>query len=162
MTDLVPVRKIPSVFDQIREMQDRIMQRAYEIFEHNGHTLGRDFENWTQAEREIMWQPAIELREKDGQYLLDAAISGLEAKDINIEVTPEDIVLSAEVRHESTEQKGTIHYSDFQQGRMFRSIHLPKKIDTDKVRAEYKNGLLRLTAEIAQEARVKKIKPEAA
>jgi len=43
-----------------------------------------------------------------------------------------------------------------------RSIHLPKTINTDKVKAEFKNGLLRLTAEIAEEARGKKIKPEAA
>jgi HSP20 family molecular chaperone IbpA len=45
---------------------------------------------------------------------------------------------------------------------MFRSIHLPKKIDADKVKAEFKNGLLRMTAKIAQEAKAKKIKPEAA
>ena len=45
---------------------------------------------------------------------------------------------------------------------MYRSIHLPKKINPDKVKAEFKNGLLRLTAEVAAEARAKKIKPEAA
>jgi HSP20 family molecular chaperone IbpA len=45
---------------------------------------------------------------------------------------------------------------------MFRSIRLPKKINPDKVKAEFKNGLLRLTAEIAEESRGKKIKPEAA
>jgi len=45
---------------------------------------------------------------------------------------------------------------------MYRSIHLPRRINPDKVKAEFKNGLLKLKAEIAEEARAKKIKPEAA
>src|SRR6266516_4492360 len=93
MADSVPIRKTSSVFDQMREIQDRIMRRAYEIFEQHGGTPGADLENWTQAERELLWKPALELSEKDGQFQLEAAISGIEAKDIDIEVTPEDIIL---------------------------------------------------------------------
>jgi len=162
MADAVPVRRPSSVFDQIKQMQDRIMHRAYEIFERNGGTQGRDFENWMQAERELLWKPNFELSEKDGKFLLEAAVPGVEAKDIDIEVTPEDIILNAETKHEHTEHKGTVHYCEFQSGKMFRSIRLPKKIDPDKVKAEFKNGLLRLTAEIAEEARGRKVKPEAA
>src|SRR5437868_1970954 len=160
MADSVPIRKTTSVFDQMREMQDQIMRRAYEIFEQNGGSFGRDFENWAQAERELVWKPALELSEKDGQFQLEAAISGIEAKDIDIEVTPEDIILTSNVHHEHKEHKGNVHYCEFESGKMFRSIHLPKKINPDKVRAEFKNGLLRLTAEIAQEARSNKFKPE--
>jgi HSP20 family protein len=145
MADSVPIRKTSSVFDQIKEMQDRIMQRAYEIFEHSGGAPGRDFENWAQAERETVWRPALELSERDGVFQLEA-----------------DIMFTAEVRHEHRENKGTVHYCEFETGRMFRSIRLPKKINPDKVKAEFKNGLLRLTAEIADESRGKKIKPEAA
>jgi HSP20 family molecular chaperone IbpA len=45
---------------------------------------------------------------------------------------------------------------------MFRSIHLPTKINPDRVKAEFTNGLLRLTAQIAQEMRAKKSRSEAA
>jgi HSP20 family protein len=162
MADAVPIRKPSSVFDQIKDTQDRIVRRAYEIFEQNGSMLGRDLENWAQAERELIWRPAFELCEKDGKFQLEAAISGVEAKDIDIEVTPEDIILKAETQHEHKDQKGTVHYCEFETGKMFRSIHLPKKIDPDKVKAEFNNGLLRLTAEIAEEARAKTVKPEAA
>lgn len=162
MADTVPIRRLTSTFDQMKEMQDRIMKRAYEIFEQRGSALGSDLDNWTQAERELVWKPAFELNEKDGQFQLAAAIPGVEAKDIDIEVTPEDIVLKAETRHEHSDRKGTVHYCEFQSGKMFRAIHLPKRINPDKVKAEFKNGLLRLTAEIAQESRSKKIKPEAA
>ena len=162
MADSVPIRQPSSIFDQMRDVQDHIMRRAYEIFERNGRPFGNDFDNWMQAERELFWKPALELSEKDGQFHLEAAISGVDAKDIDIEVTPEDIILKANVDHQHKDQKGTVHYCEFETGSMFRSIHLPKKINPDKVKAEFKNGLLRLTAQIADESRVKKITPEAA
>ena len=162
MTERVPIRKPTSIFDQLREMQDRVTQRAYEIFEQNGGASGTDLENWTRAERELVWKPAFELSEKDGQFQLEAAIAGVEAKDIHVEVTAEDIILTADTQHRHSERKGMVHYCEFVTGKMFRSIHLPKKIDPDKVKAEFKNGLLRLTAEIAEEARTKKRKRQAA
>src|SRR5262245_28718682 len=142
MPDTVPIRKPSSIFDQMRDMQEHIMRRAYEIFERNGGVVGRDLENWSEAERELMWRPAFELSEKDGKFQLEAAVAGLETKDIDIEVTPEDIILKANVQHQHTDAKGTVHYCEFDSGKMFRSIHLPKRINPDKVRAELKNGLL--------------------
>jgi len=158
----VPIRKATSILEQMQDIQDRIMRRAYEIFEQNGNVLGRDFDNWTQAERELVWKPAFELSEKDGKFHLEAALAGVEAKDIDIDVTPEDIVLQARTQHQHEEQKGTVHYCEFQSGKMFRSIHFPKKVDPDKVKAEFTDGLLRLTAEIAEETQAKRVKPEAA
>jgi HSP20 family protein len=110
----------------------------------------------------LLWKPAFELSEKDGQLQLEAAMAGVDPKDIEIEVTPEEILVKAETRHEHTEHKGTIHHCDFQAGRMFRAIHLPRKIDPDKVKAEFHNGLLRLTAKVAEDSQPRKIKPEAA
>jgi HSP20 family protein len=156
------IRKTSSVFDEINQMQERITRLAYDIFERNGRSLGRDLDHWLQAERELLWKPALELREEAGEFFLEAAVSGVDPKDIDIEVAPEDIVVKAEIQHKHEQKKGTVHTCEFQSGRMFRSIHLPKRINPDKVKAEVKNGLLTLKAEIAEEARAKKIKPEAA
>jgi HSP20 family molecular chaperone IbpA len=158
----VPIRKPSSIFDHVKQMQDQIMQRAYEIFEQTGSALGRDLENWTQAERELVWKPAFELCEKDGRFQLEVAVAGVDGKDIQVEVTPEDIFITANTRHQHTEKKGVVHYCEFVPGRMFRAIHLPKTIDPDRVTAEFRNGLLQLSAAIAEEARARKIKPEAA
>ena len=157
MAESVAIRKISSIFDEMNEMQNRIMRRAYDLFEKNGRLFGRDLDDWLQAERELFWKPAMDLREADGEFVLEVAVPGVDPKDIDIEVTPEDIVLKADIQHEHEEKKGTVHICEFQSERMFRSIHLPKKINPGKVKAEIKNGLLKLNAEIVEEARAKKI-----
>ena len=162
MAESVATRKISSILDEMNQMQDCIMRRAYDIFERNGRVFGRDLDHWLQAERELLWEPALELRETDGEFVLEVVVSGVDPKDIEIEVTPEDIVLKADIQHEHEEKKGTVHICEFQSAKMYRSIHLPKRFNPDKVKAEIKNGLLKLKAEIAEEVRAKKIKPEAA
>jgi len=162
MTESVEIRKTSSVLDEMNEIQERITQRAYEIFERNGSVFGHQLEDWLQAEQELLWRPSIELREKNGELLLQAALSGVDPKDVEIEVTPEDIILKAETQHQHEEQKGKVHICEFNTGTMFRSIHLPTKINPDRVKVEFNNGLLKLTAQIEQEARAKKSKSEAA
>src|SRR5213596_2956187 len=162
MAEAVAIRKISSILAETNQMQERIMRRAYDTFERNGRLLGRDLDHWLQAERELVWKPALQLRETDGEFVLEVAVSGVDPKDIDIEVTPEDIILKADIQHEHEEKKGTVHICEFQSGRMYRSIHLPKRINPDKVKAEIKNGLLKLKAEIAEEVRARKIKTEAA
>jgi HSP20 family protein len=161
MAKTVPIQKTHSVFDEMREVQNRIMRRAYEIFSENG-IFGRDFENWLRAERELVWKPAFELCEKDGAFRVEIAVPGVEANDIEIEVTPDDVLVRANISHEHREEKGTVHICEFETGRMFRTIHLPRKIDPDRVKAEFKNGMLNLTAEIAREQRAQIVKVDAA
>ena len=76
MSDVVPTRKSKSIFDEIEGMQDRIMRRAYEIFSENGGIFGRDIDDWLQAEQELVWKPAVELTEKDNEFLLEVAAPG--------------------------------------------------------------------------------------
>ena len=162
MAELVPIRKSKSIFDEVERMRDRIMRRAYDIFTSNGGLFGRDTEDWMQAEQELVWTPAIELTEKDDEFRLELAAPGVDPKNIDIEVTPEDILIRADVHHEHRKEEGDVYVCEFAHGNLFRSIHLPKKIDPEKVKAEFKNGLLRLNAPVAEEARAKKVTIEAA
>jgi HSP20 family molecular chaperone IbpA len=58
------------------------MRQAYDIFEHR-HPAGRDLEHWFQAEQELLWKPPIEIHETDGKLVMEAAISGVDPKDMN-------------------------------------------------------------------------------
>jgi HSP20 family molecular chaperone IbpA len=154
------IRRTDSFLEQLAEMENRIMRRAHEIFMGNGGGFGKELDNWRSAERELIWKPSIEMREEDGEFKLEIAVPGIESKDLDIEVTPEDLLVKGEIRHEHREDKGKVHVCEFQSGTLFRSIHFPKKIEPEKVAAEFKNGLLKIKAPIAEAAR--KVKVEAA
>jgi HSP20 family protein len=162
MADAIPVKKSESIFDEMEKMRDRIMRRAYEIFSGNGEGFGKDVDDWLQAEQELVWKPAVELTEVDNVFRLELAAPGVDPKDVDIEVTPDDILIRAEVHHKHEDKKGEVHICEFARGSLFRSIRLPKKIDPEKVKAEFKNGILLLKAPVAEKALAKKIAVEAA
>src|SRR5215813_9310743 len=59
MSESVAIRKTSSILDEMNQIQDRIMRRAHEIFEHNRGLFGRDLDNWLEAERELLWSAAV-------------------------------------------------------------------------------------------------------
>ena len=158
----VTVQKSESVWDQLQKMEDRIMRRAYEIFHGTGSVIGNDLDNWLSAERELIWKPAIELKEENNQFQLKIAVAGVDPKELTVEVTSEGLLVKGETKTEKKEEKGELHTSEFQSGSLFRSIRFPKKIDADKVKAELKNGLLTVVAPIAEEAKARKVNIAAA
>jgi len=154
MGDVV-VQKSETLWDQIHRMEERITRRAHEIFEANGSIFGRELDDWFQAEKELVWKPAVELKEKDTHFELQAALAGMDPKEIRIEVTPEELLIRSDTKFEKREEKEELCYTEFQSGFLFRSIRFPKRVDPNRVRAEYRNGLLSVTAPIAAEARAR-------
>jgi HSP20 family protein len=161
MAETVPVRKTETVFDSIREMEDRIRQRAHEIFSGMGN-FGKDLDNWLLAEKELTWRPAIELTEENNEFRLKIAVPGVDPKVIDIQATADEILVKASTREEREEKKGNVYASELKTGDLFRSVRLPKTIDPNRVKAEVKNGILNLTAPVAEEVKSKKVQIEAA
>ena len=158
----LPVQKTQSVADELDRLNQRIMRRAFEIFEGSGGMFGSDLDNWLTAESELVWKPPIELREKDNEILLSMAVPGIEPKAIQIEATTEDLVVKAETRHEHHEERGSVYACEFHSGDMFRTIRFPKKINPDKVKAEFKNGMLTIHAPVHEDQQTRNISIEAA
>lgn len=147
----LPVHKIQSITKEIERLNQRIMRRAFEIFEGNGSMAGSELDNWLIAESELVWKPPIELREKDNEILLSMAVPGIEPRTIQIEATPEDLVVKAETHHEHVAEKGSVYACEFHSGEMFRTVHFPKKINPEKVKAEFKNGMLKIHAPVNED-----------
>jgi HSP20 family molecular chaperone IbpA len=162
MSDQPTIYRTDSILDEMKDVHDHITQRAYELFLQDGSRHGRHLEHWCRAENEILPKPVLELCEKDRMFRLEVAFPGVDTKDISIAVAPEQIQLEAHARHEHNKDTGEVQICEFQTGKLFRSVHLTKKIDPEKVKAEFKNGLLTLTAEIAQDQRTTKVLSEAA
>jgi len=102
--------------------------------------------------------PAAELEETQDAVLLKLEVPGLEAKDLDVEVTAEAVSIKGERREETkTEEKGVTR-SEFRYGSFQRVIPLPTRVQNDKVEAEYKNGILHLNLPKAEEEKNKVVK----
>ena len=157
----VLVTQKDSIVDQLEQLHQRIARRAYDLFR-SRDGWGDEFGDWLSAEQELVAKPAVELREKDGTFTISAALPGVEAKDITVDITPKDVVIQAVSEHRHTEDKGQVHRCEFTAGQIFRSLPLPKAVDALKAKAEYQNGMLNITVPIAAEARAKRIDVKAA
>jgi HSP20 family molecular chaperone IbpA len=146
---VVDLKKTESIFDELDRLHRTISERAYDLFR-NGGTFGGPLSDWLAAERELIAKPPIEVRQKDGQFEIEAALPGIDARDLDVQVTPEDLLIKAETTREQKTDKGTVHVSEFSRGKVFRSVRLPEKIDPNTAKAEYKDGMLRVTAAIAK------------
>jgi HSP20 family molecular chaperone IbpA len=148
----IAVKKADSILEELNRLHQAISLRAFDLFRAGGTVWGDALKDWLTAERELVSKPAIELRQKDGQFSVVAALPGIEAKDLDVQITPEDLLITALTTHEHASDAGTVHLCEFGSGRIVRSIHFPERIDPDSARATYKNGVLHLTASIGAAA----------
>jgi HSP20 family protein len=98
--------------------------------------------------------PAAELNETDNALHLKLELPGVDAKDVDIEVTTNAVKVVAERKTEHKE--GT--RSEFYYGKFQRVIPLKTKVQNTNVTAEYKDGILNLTLPKAEEEKNKVVK----
>lgn len=117
-----------------------------------------DFTNLTQGDTEQGWSPAIELKDAGDTLVLRAQLPGLDAKDLDVQVTREAVALSGEYRYEQKTEDKNLYKSEFRYGKFQRVVSLPIAIQNDKIQAEYKDGILSLTLPKVVEAQNKVVK----
>jgi HSP20 family molecular chaperone IbpA len=148
----VRFRAVESVLGDIEATERRIAERAQKIFRERGAELGRAVEDWLKAERETVWRPALEVRRTKDAFVIEAAVAGIDPKLLDVRVTPTELLLTADVHHSDREPDGEVLLCEFVNGPLFRSYKFPEPIDSTRVSAEYRNGLLRVIAPLARAA----------
>ena len=147
----VQLTRVDSIVDKLTQIHDEIAQRAYDLFRSHEGLAPAALDHWLRAELETVWRPYVELRQKGGQFELEAALAGVDPENLEVQVTPEDILISAAGEHHHRAKEGTVHVCEFSAGRLFRSVHFPDRIDPQSVKAEYRNGMLYVTAAVAKQ-----------
>ena len=102
--------------------------------------------------------PAAELTENDEAFNLKLEVPGMEAKDLDIEVTVDRVSISGERKSETKSEENGRTRSEFRYGKFSRVIPLPKPIQNTNVTAEYKDGILNLTLPKAESEKTKVVK----
>lgn len=89
--------------------------------------------------------PAAEIEDTKDAIHLKLEIPGMEAKDLDVQVTEDTVSVSGERKSETKAEEKGVTRSEFQYGKFRRVIPLPARIQNTDVQAEYKDGVLSLT-----------------
>jgi HSP20 family protein len=112
----------------------------------------------------VTLRPSVDVAETDQAYTVTAELPGLEQKDVELNLRDNALTLSGEKRQESHEENGGRSYTERSFGRFERVIPLPEEVDADRVEANFKNGVLKVTLPKNPKARDKtrriEIKPQ--
>ena len=90
------------------------------------------------------FQVAVDIREEDDAFYVDAEVPGLSADDIKVDVEKNVLTLSGERKVETEETKDKFRRVERHYGSFTRSFSLPETVDTDNISADLKNGVLEL------------------
>jgi HSP20 family protein len=101
--------------------------------------------------------PAIDLYQTDENVVVKAALPGLKAEDVQITITGEVLTLKGEFRQNGDAKNTTYHLKEQRYGAFERSLSLPTDVQTDKVKADFENGILTITMPKAEQVRPKTI-----
>ena len=148
----ITLRRTDSLTDDLDRLHGLIQRRAYEIFQSRDGRTGSDLDDWLLAEQELVLRPAIELRQRDGHIELDAIVTSGDPTDLDVRVGPQDILISSRTDSRREIREAGVHVDEIGAHTLFGSVHLPIRIDPTTVEAEWRDGLLHLTAALAEQA----------
>ena len=135
------------LLDRMKEVSQTIAKRAYEFFEERGRDIGRDLDDWVHAELELLRPVPIDVTEGDRELKIRAEVPGFTAKDIQVSVEPQRIIISGKTEKATTnerEPEKTV-YSECRSNEIFRALDLLAEVDPAKVTATVKDGVLLLS-----------------
>lgn len=156
------VIKFTSLFDQMEETFNALARRAYEIFDGNGRILGRELDNWLQAERELLHPVALNITETDEVFTVKAEVPGFTEKEIEVAVEAGRVAITGQRESSKEEKKGKTVCSECRSDQVLRIVNLPAEVEADKVTATLKNGVLELTLPKVAKAQPVRVHPKAA
>ena len=113
---------------------------------------------WVEEARGEDLFPAMDVKERDGEYVVVADIPGAKKEDIDVTLENGILTISAEAKSETEEKEGErVLRRERRYGKYVRSLRLGTQIDESKIKANYKDGVLELVLPKAEEVKPKKI-----
>jgi HSP20 family protein len=104
-----------------------------------------DFPFSSAPETRENWMPSVDILEKDGNLILRAELPGITEKQIELKLEGNTLTLKGERKMENEDSKSNYHRVESFYGSFTRSFRLPDTVDSGKINAEYKNGVLTIT-----------------
>ncbi|MDH3202711.1 MAG: Hsp20/alpha crystallin family protein [Myxococcales bacterium] len=90
------------------------------------------------------FQVAVDIREENDAFFVDAEVPGLSAEDVNVDVEKNVLTIRGERKVEKEEGEGSYKRIERRYGSFSRSFTLPETVDADNISADLKDGVLAL------------------
>jgi len=116
-----------------------------------------DFEWPDGLSKEMTFMPALDVSETENSLIVKAEVPGMEQKDIDINLSDGLLTITGEKKHEKEDKEENYHCVERHYGRFTRTMRVPFDVETDKVDATYKDGVLKITLPKSETAKPKKI-----
>ena len=135
-------------WDPMREMSEvrNMMDRAFD-----------DFFSRSPVSYDGMGSIEVNMLQTDNDIVVEASIPGVKPEDINISVTGDTLTLRGEMKEDEEYKEANYHIKEMRHGSFSRTMPLPVKVNSDKAKAEFENGVLKLTLPKAEEVKPKTI-----
>ncbi len=122
--------------DLIRREPRRMLQNLWDEF--------TDWADFFAPQSTREWGPAVDVKETDNRYVLEADLPGLTEDDVDVRIDGDTLILSSEKQEERKEEReGFLRKERF--SRSFqRNFRLPEDVDIDNIDAKFEKGVLTL------------------
>lgn len=135
-------------WDPLREVSEvrSLMDRAFD-----------DFFSRSPITYEGIGSININMMQTDNDVIVRASIPGVKPEDINISISGDTLSLRGELKEDQDYKDANYHIRELRQGSFSRTMTLPVRVDSDKARAEFENGILSLTLPKVEDVKPKTI-----
>ena len=103
------------------------------------------------------WKPAVDIYEDDNNIHIKAELPGVDSKDVEVELKDHVLTLKGERSHEEEVKEESYYRKERAFGKFQRSFTLSADVDADKIKAEYKDGILKIEIPKPEEHKPKRI-----
>jgi HSP20 family protein len=101
--------------------------------------------------------PAVDMYQTDNEIVVKAALPGIKADEVQINITGDVLTLKGEVKQQEDVKEKAYHIHEQRWGTFERTLVLPANVVADKAKADFENGILTITLPKAEEAKPKTI-----
>jgi HSP20 family protein len=106
------------------------------------------------------WSPSVDIYETENELVLKADLPDVELKDIDVRVENQTLTVAGTRKFEKEQSTRGYHRIERSYGNFVRSFAVPNTFDTEKIGAEYKNGVLSVTLPKKEAAKPRQVKVE--
>ena len=136
----------------LKEMESE-MDRLWDTF-----LFGRPKK--VKAKEEGEWFPAVDITETDEGIVVSAEIPGMNSKDIDISLSEGVLIIQGERKFAKETSEETYIQIERSYGTFRRTFTIPRTIDQEKIKASYKDGVLRVVLPKKEKIHPKQISVE--